>query len=295
MTSEDGPLARPYRAVRAVRAPEDGPWPGVLARTTAGESRLLVDAELLGAEWKGWDAAADGHLLAPLDIVRRPDGHDVVLPVCVERLHDFLRRRTARMPLGAGEAVTLGVGLLRGCEEIAGAAEVIGEWWLDEAGRPVLATDVTEERALHSAAAAFELVEVEPALRRTWQTGLRALTAERVSATELAACEDALFAVADAEPLSTVTLAPRGAFDGPARSIGGFDTRLADAPQPPPRAMWQSLIAGMDDDLADSVSRATTAVWRRPMKPRLTCPSARCSCGSASAWRALSLNCGEVV
>ncbi|MFK4835290.1 hypothetical protein ACI3KY_06140 [Microbacterium sp. ZW T2_14] len=264
MTTDEGPLAGPYRAIRAVRAREDGPWPGVLVRTSAGDAFVLVDADMLGAQWRGWDAPADGHVLAPVDIARRVDGHDVVLPVCAERLEEFVRRRATRMPLSAGEAVTLGVSVLRGCAQIANAPGTTGEWWLDDAGRPVLATDAATQRALDAAAAILECVDVDPAAERTWGTALRAVTAERLSVRELEAAEEALFAIAAPEPLSTVSLSPRSAAESARRvqavaHAGAMDER-GDAAPP---SMWHSLLAGVDNDLADSVSRATTAVWRR--------------------------------
>lgn len=264
MTTDDGSLGAPYRAIRTVRARDDGPWPGVLTRTAAGAACVMVDADVLGSEWKGWDAAAEGHLLGPLDVSRRPDGHDVVLPVCVERLEEFVRRRAARMPLSAGEAVTLGVSVLRGCAEIAGSPEATGEWWLDETGRPLLATDASSRRAFEASAAVLEQVEVDGWLQRTWTTAVRAVTADRISVAELAASEDALFAIANAEPLGIVSLSPRSAADSASRAQdAGRGVPAAETLEPVPRPMWQTLLAGVDDDLADTVSRATTAVWRR--------------------------------
>ena len=264
MTTEGGPLGAAYRAIRAVRARDDGPWPGVLVHASAGAACVLVDAEVLGAEWKGWDAAPDGHLLGARDVARRPDGHDVVLPVCVERLEAFVRRRAARMPLTAGEAVTLGVSVLRGCAEIAGSPDATGDWWLDDAGRPVLATDASPRRAFEASAAVLEHVDVDARMQRTWATALRAVTADRVSVHELAAAEEALFAIATAEPLGTVSLNPRGAAGGvPGPQEAGRDSPAHMALEPQPRPMWQTLLSGIDDDLAETVSRATTAVWRR--------------------------------
>lgn len=264
MTSDDGLLGGAYRPIRAVRARLDGPWPGVLAHTSAGDACVLVDADALGAQWAGWDAAADGHVLAPVDVARRSDGHDVVLPVCVERLEEFVRRRAGRMPLSAGEAVTLGVSVLRGCAQVAAAPGTTGEWWLDDAGRPVLATDASPQRALDMAAAVLEQVAADPPVERTWATALRAVTAERISVRELESAEEALFAVATPEPLSTVSLNPRSAAESAPRAeayaygIGAHE--VGDAATP---SLWQSILAGVDDDLADTVSRATTAVWRR--------------------------------
>lgn len=263
MTTADGSLRSPYRAIRAVRARDDGPWAGTLVRTAGGDAWVLVDAAVLGPDWRGWDAPPDGHVLAPVDIVRRVDGHDVVLPVCAERLEDFVRRRAARMPLSLGEAVTLGVSVLRGCVQIAREPDAAGDWWLDDAGRPVLATDAAPRRAFEASAAVLEQVGVHPSAQRTWQTALRAVTAERISVHELEAAEEALFAVAEAEPLSTVSLSPRSATEGVARAHE--ETRRAvDVPhEPAPRSLWHTLVGGVDDDLADTVSRATTAVWRR--------------------------------
>ncbi|WP_341999416.1 hypothetical protein MRBLWH7_000815 [Microbacterium sp. LWH7-1.2] len=262
MTTADGSLRSPYRAIRAVRARDDGPWPGTLVRTAGGDAWVLVDAAVLGPQWRGWEAAPDGHVLAPVDVVRRLDGHDVVLPVCPERLEDFVRRRAARMPLSLGEAVTLGVSVLRGCAQIANEPEAAGDWWLDDAGRPVLATDASARRAFEASAGVLEQVSVDPPAQRTWQTALRAVTAERISVHELEAVEEALFALADAEPLSAVSLGPRSATEAVARAHE--ETRVAGVPhEPAPRSMWQTLVAGVDDELADSVSRATTALWRR--------------------------------
>ncbi|GAA5198069.1 hypothetical protein [Microbacterium jejuense] len=259
MTPDDGLLASPYRSVRTVRAKDDAPWPGVLVREVDGAMRHLVDVQDLGPSWTGWDAASGGHVLTPLDIARRRDGHDVVLPVCVERLDDFLRRRANRLPLTAGEAVTLGVSLLRGCAQLVSAPQTTGEWWLDDAGRPLLATDASPRRAFEATAEAMAGLDVDGPLQRTWATALRALTAERVSVHELTAAEDALFALAVPEPLSTTSLAPRAVVD-----IGGGQradrTVMAE---PPARSLWQNLLVGVDDDLADTVSRTTTAVWRR--------------------------------
>jgi hypothetical protein len=259
VTPDDGMLASPYRSVRTARPKEDAPWPGLLAREAGGTMRHLVDVEVLGPSWGGWDAAPDGHVLAPIDIARRRDGHDVVLPVCVERLDEFLRRRAARLPLTPGEAVTLGVSLLRGCAQLVTAPETTGEWWLDDAGRPLLATDTSARRAIKAAVEAMADLDVGTPLQRTWDTALRALTADRVSANELAAVEDALFALAVPEPLSTTSLAPRPAADV------GVAPRVVPPVETvqPPRSLWQNLVVGVDDDLADTVSRTTTAVWRR--------------------------------
>ncbi|MCC2032177.1 hypothetical protein [Microbacterium allomyrinae] len=258
MTNDDGLLRTPYRTVRAVRAPEDGPWPGSLVRTSSGEARVLVDAAVLGARWRGWDASSSGHLLAPLDLARRVDGHDVVLPVCTERVEDFLRRRASRAPLTAGEAVTVGVSILRGCADVINVPETTGEWWLDDAGRPLLATDASDRRALEAAASALRSFVVPARVERAWDAAIGAVTRERMTARGLADAEEELFAAAAPEPLSTLTLSPRTALDVGAAGRDGavFETD-------PPRSLWSSLVGRVDSDLADTVSIATTALWRR--------------------------------
>jgi hypothetical protein len=261
VTADDTLLGSTYRPVRAARAKEDAPWPGVLARESGGAMRLLVDADDLGPDWTGWDAASDGHILAPVDIARRRGGHDAVLPVCVERLEDFLRRREARLPLTAGEAVTLGVSLLRGCGQLAAAPQTTGEWWMDDGGRPVLATEVVPRRAVEATADAMAGVTVDSPLRRTWDTAVRAVSAERLSVPDLVAAEDALFALAAPEPLSTRALGPRPAAEVSAAAAP--TERAAAAPAAGDRSLWQTLLHGMDADLADTVSQATTTVWRR--------------------------------
>jgi len=267
MTTEDGSLASGYRAIRTVREREDAPWPGILARDAGGDAWLLVDAEVLGPTWGGWEAPPDGHVLAPLDVARRADGHDVVLPVCSERLEDFVRRRSGRVPLSRGEAVTLGVSLLRGCAQISARPDTAGEWWLAESGRPVLATDRSARRAFEASATVLAQVKVDPSAQRLWESALRAVSAERTSMHELAAAEEALFAIAEPEPLGTVTLTPRSAAESAPHAREQNRAAEQPAPDAPSRSIWQTLIAGVDDDLADTVSRTTTALWRR-LRPK---------------------------
>ncbi|NLP85485.1 hypothetical protein HF576_16705 [Microbacterium sp. CFH 90308] len=270
MTAED-PLSSPYRTVRAVRAPEDGPWPGRLVRTAEGETRVLVDAAVFASAWSGWDAAPGGHVLSPLDVVRRVDGHDVVLPVCTEPLEVFLRRRASRMPLRPGEAVTLAVSVLRGCAELAANLDTKGEWWLDDAGRPVLAPDLSARRALDAAAEALGSLVVDPPLDRAWDDARRAIGAERVALGDLLEAEDALFAAAAPEPLTTVTLSPRSAAETTQLSRDRIEVPAQERPRP----TWQMLVGHVDADLADTVSRVTTGLWRRargPQRPRRRAP-----------------------
>lgn len=258
MTPDDGLLRSPYRAVRVVRAPEDGPWPGTLVSTSDDDTVVLVDVDVLGPRWWGWRADVRGHVLAPTDVVRRADGHDAALPACAERLEDFLRRRSSRMPLTPGECVTVGVSLLRGCGQLVADPDVTGGWWLDGQGMPVLATDTGDRRGLDTAAEVLRGLPVAPELQRSWDAAIAALAALRVTAHELREAEDALFAAAAPEPLVTMTLTPRSAVD-----VGGRRVVAEHDSEQPERSLWQRLIGSVDEEMADALSRATTGVWRR--------------------------------
>ena len=267
MTStSDDRLLTPYRAVRRVSAGDGAPWPGLLVRLASGESRILVDAREFAADWAGWLAPVDGHLLAPLDIVRRSDGHDVVLTPCVERVEDFLARRiAARVPLSVGETVTLGVSLIRGVAEWDAAGRGTGEWWLTDAGRPTLATGAPgRDAGVHTAELLRSLAAGSPC-SNALSLAVDALESTRLSVHDLRDAEDRLFAVAAPEPLATTVLGPRSA-----RDLAAFDRAAVPAiDEPPGRTMWADALARhLDADLADAVSRATTGVWRRLRAPR---------------------------
>ncbi|MHC2999056.1 hypothetical protein OB08_07770 [Microbacterium sp. HJ5] len=230
----------------------------MLSCLPSGARHVLVDATALPPEWRGWDAATDGHVLGPLDLVRRPDGHDAVMPVCPERVADFLARRAADgSRLLPGEAVTLGVSILRGCAELIATPDERGEWWLTEAGRPVFAVGATTRPLFgHSAALLGELASAH----HVWTEVIGAVGAPRPTVAELAHAEQALFELCEPLPLVTAATTPRVpaeiaaceriAGDGPAAAEGG-------------RGLWHALSRHVDADLADLVSRATTGLWRR--------------------------------
>jgi hypothetical protein len=259
VTRSDDSLTSPYRAVRPIAVPGDGPWPGMLTCLPSGELRVLVDADLLGPEWRGWDAASDGHVLAALDVVRRQDGHDVVLPVCPESLDAFLARRAASAaPLRAAEAVTIGVSLLRGCAEIVDRAGTAGAWWLTDVGRPVFATDAAGPPILEGTRMLLDDLARAAPHPTAWAEADDALSAVRISAAELDRAELGLFAVAAPAPLDLArTPAAR-----PAEAAGRLGP-AATIEAEPPRGLWESLARHVDADLADAVSRVTTSVWRR--------------------------------
>jgi hypothetical protein len=255
----DDRLLAPYRQVRRL-AQGDAPWPGMLVRLAAGGSLMLVDAQEFGAEWAGWRSPVDGHVLAPLDVVRQSDGHSIALPVCTERLADFLTRRdAARVPLSLGEIVTIGVSLLRGMAELDSTSCVTGEWWLTDAGRPTLATDITECEAPAHTADLLRALTSGARHDAVLTDAAESVGAARRSTHDLRMAEERLFSLAAPEPLATSLLAPR-----PARDLYAFDREPGGADVDQPAPSWVDAIARhVDTDLADAVSRATTGMWRR--------------------------------
>jgi len=137
------PLTDAYRPIRRISPPE-APLDGVLA--AVGERRvLLADVAVAAGAVFAARGRAPQHLLAPRDVVRRADGHDLELPWCRERVTRLLDARIAQgRPLAGGEIVTLAVSVLRGtCEawdDIGPEREPMpGRWWLDDEGRPLFA------------------------------------------------------------------------------------------------------------------------------------------------------------
>ncbi|MGN8551867.1 UNVERIFIED_CONTAM: hypothetical protein OHV15_04695 [Microbacterium sp. SLM126] len=259
MTRLDDRLTSPFRAVRPIAAPGDGPWPGMLTSLPSGERGVLVDAEMLGQDWGGWQAEPDGHVLGPLDIVRIPGGHEVILPVCPESLEAFIARRQASaVPLARGEAVTIGVSLLRGGAELLEREGVAGQWWLTDAGRPVFATDVDAPPVRDNTLVVLEALAHAVPHPRAWDDATAAVAALRVSAAELDRAELGLFAIADPIPLGLGPSVPRADTLPAVRA-----DHLGAVVRESPRGLWESLARHVDADVADLVSRATTSVWRR--------------------------------
>lgn len=135
-----------HRVIRTLEA-DEGPFEGVLVTDGADVVVRSDSTELSG--WLGWGFAGSEHVAAPVDLVRRTDGHDVLLPWCTERVVGFLARRgAAGEPLSAGECVTLLVSLLRALSELGSDArdgEPRGTWWLTDDGRPVLVVGEGDE------------------------------------------------------------------------------------------------------------------------------------------------------
>lgn len=132
---ESEALHRAHRTVRTLN-PGEGPFPGRLVTDAREEVRVCTDAAgLVG--WSGWRYAGAEHIVGPVDLVRRSDGHDVLLPWCVQTVEQALRmRRAGEAPLAAGETTTLVASVLRGLVE-AGEDTLSGGWWLTADGRPM--------------------------------------------------------------------------------------------------------------------------------------------------------------
>jgi len=252
-------LSAGYRVIRLLAAGAESPWKGSLVSRPTGQMGVLVDTAALGDDWGGWDAAATGHVLAPVEILRRTDGHDVVLPVCTERLEDFLSRRAAgAAELSTGEAVTVAVSLLRGLAEALGGGRS-GSWWLTDSGRPVLATDSTTSSVEDATVELLRTItdtvpELEPALAGVIDASVDPRRLPR----ELDRAEHEIFAIAEPLPLATTTFGAKIVRD---RTLAATSSIVEDVGAP--SASWPfSLVRHLDADWADLLSRTTTGVWR---------------------------------
>lgn len=193
-----------HRVVRSIDFSE-APLPGTLV--TAGDDvAIRIDAADL-VNWGGWAYSGAEHVCGVVDMVRRADGHDALLPWCTSTVAAFLGRRlAAEAPLSAGELGTLAVSVLRGVRELeAGGAtvaeEAVGDWWLTSQGRPLFihgeggaararSAGLIDRLAAHSAdrATLRVLEEVAAALRERrhhedqderWETQLFEIAAPR--------------------------------------------------------------------------------------------------------------------
>lgn len=125
-----------HRLIRVVDGRE-GPFAGTLVAGDEGVA-VCVDAESL-AGWDGWRFSDAEHICGVMDVRRRVNGHDALLPWCTQRIETFVgRRQAAEAPLTAGELGTLVVSMFRGMRELGNDAEsVVGAWWLTGDGRPL--------------------------------------------------------------------------------------------------------------------------------------------------------------
>ncbi|MFF7292634.1 hypothetical protein ACFY9N_08885 [Microbacterium sp. NPDC008134] len=207
-----------HRVVRALDAVET-PFGGLLV--TRGEGvAVQVDAETLTG-WAGWGFAGAEHIAAPLDVVRRRDGHDVLLPWCTERVTSLLvRRQVVDEHLSLGESSTLVASVLRGIDELGepGARES-GTWWVTGEGRPVFVVGEGEP-ACAGAARVVELVAEgcrDRGMGRVLaqvQMGLHLGEAQpRVPQRQIEEWEGALLQIAAPRPLRCDIVTPEGVQD----------------------------------------------------------------------------------
>ncbi|WP_203138431.1 hypothetical protein [Microbacterium sp. JZ31] len=264
-----GPLTNAYRPIRRLGPPQ-APLEGVLA--AAGERRVVLADTVASADrvFVG-RAHPPQHLLAPMDLVRRHDGHDFELPWCREPVARLLDVRTAgSRPLGGGELVTLVVSLLRGTreawEDVAPETEpVAGRWWLDDDGRPLFAPAedggpvAGEASALLGQAVGHTKDRV---LLRLIEEARDALQRPRRLRRALEPLEDALFEACAPRPIERMG----------DRSPGRTTTAADDAPDvagadAPGSAGFVGLIerftdAGFAETMGDAVDRTRTAARR---------------------------------
>ncbi|MBP3978540.1 hypothetical protein [Microbacterium sp. BLY] len=148
VTAEPTVLTQAHRTIRVLDAAEE-PFSGTLVTTPDGPA--VRQAAEHFATWGGWRYAGAQHVAAPLDVIRRARGHDVLLPWCTRRLDVAVGRRLGSRPgLSAGEVSTVVVSLLRGLAELGPAESVAasGTWWLTEGGRPVFVLGSGKEAAV---------------------------------------------------------------------------------------------------------------------------------------------------
>ncbi|WP_417512051.1 hypothetical protein [Microbacterium sp.] len=221
-----------HRLVRTVFAGE-GPFSGALVAYEDSVA-VCIDAQEL-SEWGGWAYSDTEHVCGILDVRRRKEGHDALLPWCTQRVETFLgRRRAANAMLAPGELATLAASFLRGLRELGDAAsDGIGDWWLTGDGRPLFVhgdggaarsrtAGLIERLTAHTSdrASLRLLDEMQSALRERrhhldddvrWEEELFAIAAPRALRTEVFAPEKA----ADAQ--SGRSLRPAAEMRGPLR------------------------------------------------------------------------------
>lgn len=245
-----------HRVIRQLEA-DEGPFAGALV--TRGESvSVQVDCDVLTG-WAGWEHAGDEHVAGPVDIVRRSDGHDALLPWCPERVAALIGRRAAAdASFSAGEVSTLVASLLRGLGELGrsdGAAT--GDWWLTDDGRPMFVIGAGEDARVTTSRL------VERVQRESSDRALSRLLAEITSglqksgarpgvpSRQLERWESDLLAIAAPRPIRCDAHAPERARDV------DVARRVASAPETRPRSRR------VREERADVRGRWSVASWAK--------------------------------
>ena len=203
-----------HRLIRAVDSAE-GPFSGALISYGDGVAVCVDTAELSG--WDGWAFSEADHICGVIDLRRRADGHDALLPWCTQRVETFLgRRRVADIPLTPGELGTLVASLLRGIRELTGASDSpVGEWWLTGDGRPLFVHGDGGDARARTAALVERVVDHtnDRATLRVLEEILTALRERRHHADDDVRWEEHLFTVAAPRALRLDVFAPEKAAD----------------------------------------------------------------------------------
>ncbi|PCE13927.1 hypothetical protein AUC47_04555 [Microbacterium sp. SZ1] len=231
-----------HRVVRRLSA-EEGPYPGTLV-TRGGGVAVLRDVDEVSG-WDGWRHAGDRHVVGPLDLVRRVDGHDVLLPWCTERVAGFIGQRGLGEPaLSAGEVGTLVVSLLRGIDELirSGTLGSGGEWWLTDEGCPTFVIGAGSRSDARAAAADLVAVLEDG---RTDRAQRRLLGAIR-------------------EGLRATLQRP----DVPRRQLLGWEAELLEIAAPRPLLQIEHRAEAQESDVASGVRDLLVSPPARPARIR---------------------------
>jgi len=197
MSFEDG-LLQPPPLLRRLR-PDEAPVAGDLR---AGDPPAVwVHADDVPPEF--WRVRDGEHVLAPLDVARAADGHDVLLPHCPTHLDAVLAG--SRRSLSPGAIVTAAVSMIRGAAEARRCEITTGRWWVDADGRPLLAPGCDPWPA-ETGALLGELAESASGPLRAAVLDAAALVSEpRPAQHRQDRVEDALFEAAEPAPLRWTT------------------------------------------------------------------------------------------
>lgn len=259
------------------------PYPGTL-RATDPPTLWVEDTEC-DIEALAWDADADEHLLAPLDLARTAAGVALVLPACPTRLSEFVDRRVA---VGDDEAVTIAVSLLRGCAAVQRRGRSEGGWWLTADGRPVLAVGGSSDAAVGASRLLTELaVEREPTLAAALTHAASLVVEPRALRREQGEAEQALFRAAapgplllDAAPVRAQALSVTARVS--AVEVGAhLDPGIADRIRVAAEGVWSSIVRRREGRRATRPERASStaappaASARRGAAPVGPAPSRR--------------------
>lgn len=285
-------LTRDLRAIRRV-APPDAPCDATLALVD-GVGYLLVDSDdesitnvmsFVGAE----------HIWAPLDVWRRYDGHDIMMPRVVEPLEIFLERRCDDV-LRAGEIVTLSCSVLRGVGELRNHRDgggSGGRWWTTDAGRPVFALVSGESVAVASARVLSMLAEFahDRELVKVLDDAARACTAPEEMV--LAEIESRLISLAAPQPVELSQLGenrelvrePRAAAALREQRRAAFDHPAQSAPTRRP-ARFIALILDIATRARAHVARMSLPARRAPVASDNATPRPRNARPTAAADKA---------